>query len=757
MTPKTTKYMRQTMTEKQIAFLLLDTLEALYGGAAGGGKALALDTPILTDKGWKTIGTLTLEDKVLAQDGTWSDIEYITDVQKDHDCYEITFNNGAKIVADAEHLWAITEYKHRKYWRNLICTTKDLREGDKLVSALAVVGEEKDLPIDPYVLGYWLGDGNSRTGSITIGEQDYEEVKNYLPPLHRYASMPNQYTAEGLTTQLRLLGLLRDKHDNRTTAPETKYIPEIYFLSSFKQRLSLLQGIMDSDGSIQKRGRCEIAFKEKRLADDICTLLSSLGITYSRSVAPSSYKGKKCPSHRITFSTTLEVFRLQRKKALLSKRVCSNKVFVKSVKYVGKRDVKCIRIKHLSHIFLIGKELIPTHNSEALLLAALQYVDTPGYNAILFRRTYSDLALPGALLDRARELLTPFIPEVKWDDREKKWIFPSGATLTFGYLESEKDKYRYQSAEFQFIGFDELTQFTETQYTYLFSRLRRLKGFPVPVRMRAASNPGGEGHDWVKQRFIIEGASKGRIFIPARMEDNPFLDHAQYEESLSKLDPVTRAQLRWGNWDVKEAGYMFKRQWFPIVDRVPHLRKIVRYWDLAGTEKGQQRGKSKAKDPDWTVGLLLGATRSNWYILDVKRDRLAPHDVEELVKETAYKDGRHVSIYIEQEPGSSGLYVIEHFAQLLKGFAVRGHRTTGSKVLRANPVSAHAQRGAIKLVRGPWINDFLDELEMFPGGTHDDQVDALSGAFEVIDKAPNISAIPIEVGLDTDSYWTYAV
>ena len=95
------------------------------------------------------------------------------------------------------------------------------------------------------------------------------------------------------------------------------------------------------------------------------------------------------------------------------------------------------------------------------------------------------------------------------------WRFPSGASLSFGYLDTEADKYRYQSAEYQFIGFDELTQFSESQYTYMFSRLRRLKGSSVPLRMRGASNPGGYGHEWVKQRFITRRGEGGRIFIPA--------------------------------------------------------------------------------------------------------------------------------------------------------------------------------------------------------------------------------------------------
>ncbi len=134
-------------------------------------------------------------------------------------------------------------------------------------------------------------------------------------------------------------------------------------------------------------------------------------------------------------------------------------------------------------------------------MAALQYVDVTGYSAILFRRTYKDLALPGALRDRAHQWLD--ITDAHWSENAKTWTFPSGATLTFGYLASENDKYNFQGTEFHFLGFDEGTQFEETQDRYLFSRLRKLRGSKVPLRARVASNPGGRGHNWVRQGFLV--------------------------------------------------------------------------------------------------------------------------------------------------------------------------------------------------------------------------------------------------------------
>jgi predicted phage terminase large subunit-like protein len=370
--------------------------------------------------------------------------------------------------------------------------------------------------------------------------------------------------------------------------------------------------------------------------------------------------------------------------------------------------------------------------TDALLMAALQYVDVPRYAAILFRRTYTDLALPGALMDRASEWLAN--TDARWNEKAKTWRFPSGATLTFGYLETEQDKFRYQSSEFQFIGWDELTQFTETQYRYLFSRLRRLKGHDVPLRMRSASNPGGVGHDWVKQRFLVEH----RPFIPARIADNPHLDARSYERGLKQLDRTTFLQLREGDWSARAAGAKFNREWFEIVDSAPADCRMVRYWDMAATEA------KRGSDPDWTAGVLVGIKDGITYICDVKRLRGTPQANEALVRQTAELDGKAVPVRMEQEPGSSGVKVIDDYRRrVLLGWDFKGIPSTGSKEVRANPLSSQAEAGNVKLVRGPWITALLDEFDAFPDGSHDDQVDACSGAFAFLSGG---SADPLLIG-----------
>lgn len=350
-------------------------------------------------------------------------------------------------------------------------------------------------------------------------------------------------------------------------------------------------------------------------------------------------------------------------------------------------------------------------------MAALRDVDKRGYAALLLRRTYADLSLPGAIMDRAHSWLQG--SDAHWNDREKTYTFPSGATLTFGYLEHEGDKYRYQGAEFQFIGFDELTQFTEAQYTYLLSRLRRLEGVQIPLRMRGAGNPGGAGHEWVKARFVGGGRATGRPFIPAKLADNPHLDQAAYRASLAGLDAVTRAQLEEGNWDVAQMGDLFSREWFRPVEEAYTVSARVRYWDMAASTGG-----------DYTAGVRMARTTDGLFIVeDVARFRLLPGERDAHMRQIAEQDGHEVAIWLEEEGGSSGKAQTASVAAKLAGFVVSGERPTGPKDVRARPFASQLQADNVRYVPGSYVSDWVTELVSFPAGVHDDMTDASSGAF----------------------------
>lgn len=184
--------------------------------------------------------------------------------------------------------------------------------------------------------------------------------------------------------------------------------------------------------------------------------------------------------------------------------------------------------------------------SSALLMAALKYVHVPGYSALILRRTYKDLNLSGAIMDRAHDWLKN--TDAKWNAQDHRYRFPSGASLTFGHLHHETDKTNYKSAEFQFIGFDEVTEFPELWYTFLFTRLRKTKDIDVPLRMRSATNPGGIGHVWVYDRFVNE-KTRQAPFVPSFLSDNPHIDDT-YLEALDKTDQLTRDQVKHGLWNI---------------------------------------------------------------------------------------------------------------------------------------------------------------------------------------------------------------
>jgi len=371
--------------------------------------------------------------------------------------------------------------------------------------------------------------------------------------------------------------------------------------------------------------------------------------------------------------------------------------------------------------------------SVALLAAALMYVDVPGYSALILRRSYRSFEQHGGLVELSKQWLSG--TDAAWNEATSTWRFPSGASLAFRHLH---DIGHLQGSEFSFIGVDELTEVEVQDYLYLFARLRAKAASSIPCRMRVTSNPVGPGVEWVYQRFLIEGASAGRIFIPAKFEDNPHLDQVGYRASLAQLPWFLRGALEEGQWDIRPEGGLFLRRWFEgcFVEypRLPSDLTLCRFWDPAAT-----KGRA-GSDPDYTAGVLLGRDRAGLlYVIDVVRAQASDLEVFELIARTAAADRLLAKkmewpapmIRMELEPGAASIYLIGELRRgRLAGFDFRGVRPRGSKQDRARPLSAPAESGELRLLRAPWNGAFLDELCAFPLGGHDDQVDALSGAFE---------------------------
>jgi hypothetical protein len=193
----------------------------------------------------------------------------------------------------------------------------------------------------------------------------------------------------------------------------------------------------------------------------------------------------------------------------------------------------------------------------ALLMAALQYVDIPGYAALIMRRTFPELEQPEGPIPQSQRWFAeaPAALRPRYNRAEHEWTFPSGAVIRFGHLDSSNAMIRYQGGGYHFFGFDELTHFDEEAYEFIgFSRTRRPPAGPlaeVPMRIRSTANPGGPGHGWVKRRFVSE-RSPEVVFIPAKLRDNPGIDAEDYIGRLRKLRPSLMAQLLEGDWEAFE-------------------------------------------------------------------------------------------------------------------------------------------------------------------------------------------------------------
>lgn len=174
---------------------------------------------------------------------------------------------------------------------------------------------------------------------------------------------------------------------------------------------------------------------------------------------------------------------------------------------------------------------------------------------------------------------------------------------------------------------------------------------------------------------------------------------------------------------INAEGALILRGWFEVIEATPAALKTVRFWDLAATEPRDH------SDPDYTCGAKLSHDKGTTFVTDIVRARVTPLKVEQLVLNTAKQDGRTVEIAIEQEGGASGKSLIAHYTRLLQGYKVKGVPPRGDKVLRASPFIAQAEAGNVKLLRGGWNKEFLDEAESFPLGDHDDQIDAVVGAY----------------------------
>ncbi len=356
----------------------------------GWGKMIDINTDIRTTEGWKKLADVKSGDYVFNLQGKPVRVLMSHDI-REVDAYELIFDTGEKIRACAEHLWytesKIEDRRIRRGTANLgsVKTTaevaytikcgSDLRETNHRIPISAAISyHKKSLPIDPYVLGAWLGDGASAGAEITCADNEIlrriEELgyttRNTREIQYLIGEMPperdvtnGRFTDNGsFHSKLKGLNLIHNKH-----------IPAIYLNASIDQRLELLKGLMDTDGHCEKNGWCEFVTIKKHLADETYELISSLGIKTRIYECPSMFYGKyKGQKYRIFFKSDIPVFSLSRKaerqanatKAQMSRH--KNRFIVDAVN-VGKTKMRCLTVDSQDGLFLITKSFIATHNT----------------------------------------------------------------------------------------------------------------------------------------------------------------------------------------------------------------------------------------------------------------------------------------------------------------------------------------------------------------------------------------------------------
>ncbi|MBN0038596.1 replicative DNA helicase [Cellulosimicrobium cellulans] len=328
------------------------------------GKALALDTPLPTPSGWTTMGDVAVGDLLLSANGTPTRVVAATEVMVDRPCYEVELDDGTVIVADAQHQWVTSTRAQRRAVRSgetpessvrtteelaatLRTATADQRTNHSIVTAAPLDLPDADLPIHPYALGVWLGDGSSRRAELTSADP---EIAMRIEGLG--------YVARPDADDLRTLGV-----------PGIDHIPAAYLRASEAQRRDLLAGLLDTDGTVMSQGSIQISLTNERLARETRELILSLG--YRTGWSTKTVKERTAASstaYAITFTTEDDVFWLERKRLAHKERRRPGTArltsrFVVDVRRIESVPVRCVEVDHPSHLYLAGRSMVPTHNS----------------------------------------------------------------------------------------------------------------------------------------------------------------------------------------------------------------------------------------------------------------------------------------------------------------------------------------------------------------------------------------------------------
>lgn len=534
----------------------------LLGGARGGGKQMPLTSSILTPDGYKELSQIKVGDTICGVDGKPQKIIYLHPITYEKQ-YVFYFDNNESIISCGDHLWYggwrqdksdfLASYDNpyciktakQIYEHTLFEKKEKKRRWFKIPLHKAIEFNSKKCLIDPYLLGLLLGDGcitNPKYMKITTN--DIEHIKNTLDNLeityrtHKFKNKNcydvffNFESKKRLIENLTILGLMGH-------SAETKFIPDSYKFVSIKDRLSILQGILDTDGCIGKeKGSVRFYSISEDLAEDVCWVARSLGFRTSINSRQPRMKGKyfckECYIVQISSEDNSKLFRLERKSNLAKsrKRGLFNTIVDAEI-IEEKVPMRCITVSNPNGLYIVDNFIV-THNSLLLAwLAALrprlwhyenkmgdlstkaQYlkkgtgvkvvvdkisIDYPEYTALIIRRSYP--MLEKNLKPECDKLYTLDCYGGVWRERDHCYIFPSGSRVYLVHCQDYNALRNYIGGNYNFIGIDEANQFPEDWVEKLDGSLRSSSTLELTPYMVLTSNPGDIGHLWLKKRFV---------------------------------------------------------------------------------------------------------------------------------------------------------------------------------------------------------------------------------------------------------------
>ena len=575
--------------------------EIFFGGSRGGGKALVFNALVATPAGWKEIGELVVGDKVISIDGTGTDVIGVWDFDS-KPLYRVKLSDGGEVTASDDHNW----YCVGKFaWRKSKTGVKP--EGKKYTTLELLeklkAGQETLIPVpepvrytqrfrqtetklDPYAFGVLLGDGSTAKSLGYAVLEDDAEIIDKMEEAgfhHRVANTPSN-------RRRMIVGYLsrvkhREKYDFVQKVggllghrSDTKFIPDHFLYGPLEERWAVLQGLMDTDGTVDSRGHIGLTTTSQKLADTTRHLVLSLGgiATVTGPHVKNWHKpdgtkipGKPAWSVYIRFNDPSVAFYLPRKKergAMFKydggKRPLTRRIV--SIEPVGEGKCRCIAVRHASSLFLT-EDFIATHNTDAIIGKFAYVADRYGSGAhgIVFRRTFKQLE---EVLKRTRDIYPKL--GATYSVTAQTWTFPNGATLKLRHLDNVMDAQAYQGHQYSHVFAEEITNWpSPAALDMLKGTLRSAAG--VPTQFIATGNPGGPGHAWVKARYIdparngytlIKDPESGlnRVYIPSKLSDNKILvaNDPSYQHRLKQTGAaaLVRAWLE-GDWDIVAGGF----------------------------------------------------------------------------------------------------------------------------------------------------------------------------------------------------------